>query len=258
MGVIGALLGAGQAYCGIKFFTYEDPRIEEVNGRLPNANCGACGIPGGCKGLAEQVVAGKVNPGACTVASTEAKESIAELLGIVMEDTEKKSARLACGGGFDTIGDLSAVHTCRDADRAGGGKGCVWGCIGLGDCERVCHVRTFDAIVMSAHGLPVVDHEKCVACGACVLECPKGLLSLVPDSVSLWVACKNMQKGQPAKEKCHVACTACGNCATDAAPGLIHIGENNLAVIDYESGCPQTEAAIKNCPTGAIVFSGKK
>lgn len=43
-----------------KFFhVEEDPRIKEVESRLPNANCGACGYPG-CHELAEALVKGEV------------------------------------------------------------------------------------------------------------------------------------------------------------------------------------------------------
>ena len=43
-------------------------------------------------------------------------------------------------------------QTCRAAALvAGGGKGCFWGCLGLGDCDVACD---FDAIHMNAHELP--------------------------------------------------------------------------------------------------------
>src|SRR5512145_2522222 len=68
------------------------------------------------------------------------------------------------------------VKSCRAASLvSGGGKGCSWGCLGLADCEVVCD---FDAITMNRHGLPVVDEDKCTACGDCVEVCPKALFSL--------------------------------------------------------------------------------
>jgi ferredoxin len=57
------------------------------------------------------------------------------------------------------------LKSCRAAARiSGGGKGCTWGCLGLGDCDRACD---FDAIRMNKFGLPVGDEEKCVACNDC-------------------------------------------------------------------------------------------
>ena len=77
----------------------------------------------------------------------------------------------------------------RRPSVAGGGKGCAWGCLGLADCERAC---TFDAIRMSATGLPVVDVAKCTACGDCVDACPKGLFTILPIDAHLLVQCKNL------------------------------------------------------------------
>jgi Na+-translocating ferredoxin:NAD+ oxidoreductase RNF subunit RnfB len=120
--------------------------------------------------------------------------------------------------------------------------------LGFGDCARSCK---FDAIHMNEHALPVVNEERCTACGDCVKACPKDLFSLHPASHRLWVACKNHEFGDAAERNCEVACTACGRCALDA-PTLIRI-ENNLAVIDY-ARAHATQVPIQRCPTGAIVW----
>jgi ferredoxin len=139
--------------------------------------------------------------------------------------------------------------TCRAAAQvAGGGKGCFWGCLGLDDCYVACD---FDAIRMDAHGLPVVDEEKCTACGDCVDACPKDLFSLHLVSHRLWVACKSLEAGDELVEDCEVACTACARCAMDG-PGLVTMVDN-LPVIDYE-GNHHTQVPIQRCPTGAIVW----
>ena len=136
---------------------------------------------------------------------------------------------------------------------AGGGKGCTWGCLGLGDCDRSCD---FDAIHMNKYGLPVVDEDLCVACNDCVEACPKDLFSLEPISHRLWVACKSLSEGDEAEADCEVVCTACGRCAADAPEGLISM-QDNLAVINYEKNELASQVAIERCPTGAIVWLGK-
>ena len=235
-----------------KLFVYEDPRIDKVEDMLPHANCGACGYPG-CRPFAEALVLKKSLPGKCTVSSDEGRQSIAEFLGVALGAEEKQVARLACAGGMNVAinrAQYIGVQSCQAANLvSGGGKGCFWGCLGHGDCESVCD---FDAITMNEHGLPIVDIEKCTACGDCVEVCPKDLFSLQPISHKLWIACKNLEQGEAILEDCQVGCTACGKCAMDA-PGELITMKNNLPVINY-SESHNTQKPIQRCPTGAIVW----
>ena len=230
----------------------EDPRIEPVYELLPHTNCGACGLPG-CRPFAEALARGEVEPAQCTVSTAEDKSVIADFLGVAVGTAEQVVARLACAGGSNVArmhAHYEGVPSCRAAALvAGGGKGCTWGCLGLGDCEDVCD---FDAIRMDEHGLPVVDEPACTACGDCVDACPKDLFSLHPIGHRLWVACKNLEFGDAILEDCEVGCTACGKCALDAAGGVINMVDN-LAVVDYSRNHAQREA-IERCPTGAIVW----
>jgi Fe-S-cluster-containing hydrogenase component 2 len=105
---------------------------------------------------------------------------------------------------------------------------------------------------MNEFSLPVVDVDKCTACGDCVEVCPKDLFSLQPVSHQLWVACKNLEAGDEILEECQVACTACGRCAMDA-PGDLITMEHNLPVINC-SGNHRVKEPIQRCPTGAIVW----
>lgn len=259
----GAMIGLGftlalvLALANRRFYVWEDPRIDQVDALLPGANCGACGLPG-CRAFAEEVAAGAVEPGGCTVSKEEEREAIAELLGVDVGGAEKNVARLACAGGTHVARQrvsYSGLATCRAANLvAGGGKGCAWGCLGLADCQVVC---SFGAITMDAHALPLVDEALCTACGDCVEICPKGLFSLEPLSHRLWVACKNQAFGDEAETECQVACTACGLCVGDGPEGAMKM-ENNLPVIDYSQNAQLTLDAIQRCPTGAIIWLGMK
>ena len=238
-----------------KLYVYEDPRIDVVEGMLPLANCGACGYPG-CRPFAEALVKEETLPGKCTVSSEQGQEAIAGYLGVALGGEEKQVARLACAGGTNVArnrANYEGLQTCRAASLvSGGGKGCFWGCLGFGDCDSACD---FDAIHMDEHGLPVVDEEKCTACGDCVEVCPKDLFSLQPISNQLWVVCKNLEAGDDILEDCQVACTACGRCAMDAKGGLI-VMDNNLPVINYSLS--QSIDPIQRCPTGAIIWWDQK
>ncbi len=235
-----------------KLHVDEDPRIDAVHQLLPQTNCGACGFPG-CLGLAEAMVEGSALPGKCTVISENEREYLAEFLGVDVGAEEKVVARLACAGGTNVArnrAQYEGLRSCRAAALvSGGGKGCFWGCLGLGDCEVVCDL---DAIFMNEHDLPVVIDDLCTACGDCVDACPKDLFSLHPVSHRLWVACKNLEKGDAALADCEVACDACGKCAVDAPSGVITMIDN-LPVVNYDMNHDAMNA-IERCPTGAIVW----
>lgn len=253
MAGLGGLLALLLAIASKRLYVFEDPRIGEVEELLPHSNCGACGTAG-CRNFAEQVVAGQIEPARCTVNPPEQNKSIAAMLGIALGNVEKRVARMACAGGSHvarTLAKYAGASTCRAASVVGGGgRSCTWGCLGMGDCAVVCD---FGAITMDRHGLPVVDLDKCTACGDCVDICPKQLFSLQPVSHKLWMACKNQADPDSSENACEVSCTACGRCVADAAPGLIRL-ERNLAVIDYARNETASKAAIERCPTGAIVW----
>lgn len=79
LAVIGGLAGALLAFASEKFKVEKDPRVEEVLSLLPRSNCGACGYPS-CEALANDIVAGKVNPGACKVGGESTAKKITEKL----------------------------------------------------------------------------------------------------------------------------------------------------------------------------------
>ena len=80
----------------------------------------------------------------------------------------------------------------------------------MGNCERVCPT---DAIKME-NGVAVIDREhKCIACGKCVIECPRHVIALVPK------VCKGYNKMLDARhgaklllEVCEVGCIGCAMC----------------------------------------------
>ena len=238
-------------------FVYEDPRIDEVDSALPHANCGACG-EAGCRIFAEKLITGEVQPGQCTVNAPANNLAIANFLGVDLGNQEKRVARLACAGGNHVAynrAKYAGLHSCRGAAMVGGGgKTCTRGCLGMADCADVCE---FGAISMDKNGLPVVDADKCTACGDCVDVCPKKLFELHPVSHQLWVACKNLHHGAEAEAECEVACNACERCVNDSPEGLITI-RDNLATIDYSKNTLASRVSIQRCPTGAIVWLNRK
>jgi ferredoxin len=129
-----------------------------------------------------------------------------------------------------------------------GESGCPYGCLGLGDCVVSCD---FDALYMDEKtGLPVVDADKCVACGACVKACPQNIITMVPEKSKVVVKCSSLDKGAVTIKACDVGCIGCGKCVKVCNFDAITI-ENVLAVIDPIK-CKNCGLCVQECPTGAI------
>ncbi|MGE5598639.1 MAG: RnfABCDGE type electron transport complex subunit B [Bacteroidota bacterium] len=249
LGGMGAVFGLLLAYAAHRFTVESDPRIDEVEKALPGANCGACGYPG-CRGLAEAIVEGKAPTNACPVGKAAAAARIAEITGTDAGDAAPRRAVLLCCGGREDCPDrfvYAGVADCAAANRlAGGPKGCEYGCLGLGTCVAKC---PFGAIRINEKGLAEIGPE-CTGCGLCAPSCPRHLLTLVPVSRVVAVACRNTQKGPEVRKICKTGCIACGICVKNCAAGAITI-QNNTALIDQEK-CTQCGICVAKCPTKAI------
>lgn len=252
---VSIVLAAVISLCYLKLRVWEDPRIDAVAHMLPGANCGACGFPG-CRGLAEQIVTRQAKPASCTVSTQDGRDDIAEYMGIDAGEAVKRVARLMCAGGTDVARRRVEYHGLESCAAAvavsGGGKACAWGCLGFADCAVAC---SFEAIRMSETSLPLVDVDKCTACGECVSACPQGLFTILPLEAHLLVQCRSLLEGDAATANCEVACNACGRCAADAPAGLIQMRMGGrLPVIDYSRIALENVKATKRCPTGAIAW----
>lgn len=255
LGGLGILLAAILFLIAKKFKVVEDPRIEQVEAVMPGANCGGCGFPG-CRGFADAFVKSNGSSNMfCPVGGNKVMEAAAAVLGVTIEAKEPQVAVVRCSGSpanRKRTAEYNSASSCKLAAMLfSGDTGCQFGCLGLGDCAAACK---FDAIHIDPTTLlPVVDEEKCTACGACAKACPKMIIELRNKGVKnrkVFVSCVNKEKGGVARKSCTVACIGCGKCAKTCPFGAITV-ENNLAYIDYTK-CKMCRKCVAECPTGAI------
>jgi Na+-translocating ferredoxin:NAD+ oxidoreductase RNF subunit RnfB len=239
-----------------KFKVFEDPRIDQVEEALPAANCGGCGFPG-CRNFAETLVKSESWEGLfCPVGGNDTMAKAASILGRVAIEQAPKVAVIRCNGRPEHRPKLNVydgAQTCAIVHSLYMGEsGCPNGCLGLGDCVVVCD---FDAIHMDpVTNLPVVVDDKCTACGACVVACPRNIIELRKKNKKdrkIFVSCINTEKGAVAKKNCSVACIGCSKCF-NVCPYEAITMENNLAFIDADK-CKLCRKCVTECPTDAIL-----
>jgi Na+-translocating ferredoxin:NAD+ oxidoreductase subunit B len=258
LGGVGLISAVILYFVANKFKVFENPKIDEIVEVLPSANCGGCGFPG-CKAFAEITVKSakekkNIEGLRCPVGGNEVMKKVGDILGLVVEEKDPMIAVIRCNGSYaNSPAKLryEGVSSCAfsHALYAGNG-GCMYSCIGLGDCERAC---SFEALHINPEsGLPIVN-DKCTACNACVIVCPREIIELRkkgPKDRRIFVSCINEEKGGPAKKNCEVACIGCTKCEKECKFDAITI-TNFLAYIDFKK-CTLCRKCVEVCPTNAI------
>jgi Fe-S-cluster-containing hydrogenase components 2 len=210
----------------------------------------------GCKGFADACVKADSLEGLlCPVGGSSVMGKVASILGKEAVESDPKVAVVRCNGTCSArpkTSNYDGTKSCAVAANTFAGEtGCSFGCLGFGDCEVAC---TFDAIHIDKEtGLPVVDEEKCTACGSCVKACPKFIIELRAKGKNnrrVFVSCVNKDKGAVARKACSNACIGCGKCAKECPFDAITV-ENNIAYIDFNK-CKLCRKCVDVCPTGAI------
>ena len=150
--------------------------------------------------------------------------------------------------------DYQGIESCKAAKLLFGGTGkCSFGCMGLGDCAKVCPQNA----ICLENGIAHVNTRLCVGCGMCAAVCPNKLISIMPDVEKVLVTCSNTEKGALTRKECSHGCIACKKCEKECPVGAVTV-ENNLAQIDYDK-CTNCGHCAEVCPTKCIMkgdFSG--
>jgi len=260
--LLGLLFGFALAAAAKKFHVPVNPVVERVRERLPSANCGACGYAG-CQVYAEAVaLEANVSPNLCIPGRQSVAQVVAELTSKALGEVADRIVVLRCHGTTAFARDEAlyvGIPTCAAASIVfGGAKACKNGCLGLGDCVKVC---PFGALSLGGDGIPVVDVEACTGCGLCVAACPKDLFQLYPRNRRVELACVARDKQSVVRASCMVGCTLCRKCVAKC-PAEAITWDGRTILIDHEKciayGPSCNEACVDICPSTILHRVGQR
>ena len=134
----------------------------------------------GCRAFAEKLVAGEMQPAGCNVAERRREGRDRRAIWAWTRDRPTKVvARMLCAGGIHVAASRRSTAASRRAPPRPRSRAAARDARGAASASpTACASCTFDAMSMNADGIPVIDIDKCTACGDCVEACPKDLLAL--------------------------------------------------------------------------------
>lgn len=246
---IGLIIGVVLAIASIVMAVPTNEKVDAVRNELPGANCGACGFSG-CRAYAKAIVAGEAEVNLCPVGGKDVAVKLGEIMGVEAGDVEQKIAVVRCLGSNDNTErrfKYQGAQNCRSATNLVGNlSSCVYGCMGLGDCMKVCPYGAIEV----CNGVARVISENCRGCGMCTAACPKGLIALVPIKEQAVVRCRNLHKGAMTRKDCNVGCIGCMKCVKVCEEGAIEV-KNFHAKVDPKK-CTACGKCVAACPRGCV------
>ena len=212
------------------FHVEEDPKVEAVLEALPGANCGGCGYAG-CEGYAQAVTRDPaIAASLCVAGGADTAVAVGALTGKTVSAAEPLLSYRRCdkvNGEVSQKYDYQGMPSCAAvAALSGGNEDCTWSCLGFGDCEQTC---PFDAITI-ANGLAEIDPARCTGCGACVAQCPRNVLQLIPKRSRVTITCATKDKLRAVMDICKAGCINCGKCIKACPAHALSNGKGRLEI----------------------------
>jgi Na+-translocating ferredoxin:NAD+ oxidoreductase RNF subunit RnfB len=226
-----------------------DTTVDTILGSLPGINCAACGYAS-CEAYAVAVKKSECAPNLCKPGGVEAADAIGKVLGINVEPCERECAFVHCAGATtEEKFRYSGTLTCAASELYYSGESnCSSGCLGYGDCARVC---VYNAISF-VNRVATVDAHRCWACGLCVTACPNKLITLRKHSERVLINCSSHEMSKMTRAACAHGCIACGLCVKKCNKKAITVVDN-CAIIDYDK-CNSCGNCIAVCPIKCIIY----
>lgn len=143
-------------YASVKFKVEGDPLADQVDGLLPQTQCGQCSYAG-CRPYAEAIAKGEAPINKCPPGGETTILALADLLDVEPMELDEEAG---------VTPDVPEVAIIIEKD-----------CIGCTLCIQACPV---DAIMGAAKLMHTVIESECTGCELCLPPCPVDCIEMVP------------------------------------------------------------------------------
>lgn len=226
-----------------------DSKEKFVHSLLPELDCGKCGKPS-CEAFAKEVAGETADIVSCPYLAPENLIKAKAAIKKGYYNNNNLVACVRCKGGVDCKNKFTPTgdNECWSKDGLHSGhKECDVGCLGCGDCVKVCR---FGALHINEKGVAEVDRAKCTGCGACTYVCPNNLIERLPVSQAVCSLCKNNHDKLNIGTICKVGCLGCGKCAK-ICPARAITMVDGLPKVDVNK-CINCRKCVGACPNNCI------
>jgi len=159
MALLSGTLAGALWLVGTRLRINQDPAVEEINGCLPQIQCGQCGYPG-CRPYAQAIIDGRAKINQCAPGGQTTIMALARLLDRPVVPVNPD------------YGEHKSPAVAFIDEQA---------CIGCALCLKACPV---DAILGAPRFMHTVIEQECTGCELCIQPCPVNCISLTADPTS--------------------------------------------------------------------------
>ncbi len=227
-----------------------DYRALKIFQLLKSLDCRKCGFDS-CYDFSEAVCERPELVNLCIHSSQTIIKNAVHIWGYEPVFDNGLSARLFCTAGVAQCAEKYRYYgakTCAGVKLLWeGNRECIYGCVGLHDCVKVCPVSAIEII---DGFLPRIDEEKCIGCGRCAGACPFGVIKLMERGHKTYIRCRTFDNGALVHKICSSGCISCMVCVKSCPYYAIDVSMK-VPRID-EDKCVNCGICAAKCPLGII------
>jgi len=242
--------GAGPSGASKKIGAADD-RALKIFQLLASIDCRKCGFAS-CYDFAQAACDSPELVNLCAHSSNTIIKNAHNIWGYSPVFDNNLSARLFCSAGVSNCAEKYRYYGTKSCAGVKllweGNRECIYGCVGLHDCVKVCPVG---AIELIDNFLPRINEEKCVGCGKCAQICPFDVIKIMDRNSKTYIRCQTRDNGAMVHKICSSGCISCMVCVK-ACPYYAIDTDARVPRVNNDK-CVNCGICAAKCPLSIIV-----